>query len=115
MSEEEVLVRRDPSPDTEFEPAMAQRIEHDQLFEQAHRMVERKADDGRDQLHASRLPCERSQENRLRRRRRQAVPVVLRQVVAVEAACFCPLHELDSLFVELLYRLVAASLDVIED
>ena len=85
MAEQPVLERRDPAPDPEVDPPARELVEHRDLLDEPDRVVQRQARDEQPEAQPLRLARDGGEEDRLRRRRRQRVAVVLGEVVAAEA------------------------------
>ena len=115
MAELQVLERRDPLADAQLKAPVGEHVDHDQVLEQPDRVVQREADNRRDELQPRGLPRHSGQEYRCGRRRGQWVTVVLGEVKGVEAPLLGALERGDPLLVNLLDGLVGLGLDVIED
>ena len=79
------LDRRDPAPDAQLEAAAAERVQHADLLGEPHRVVQRERVDERAEAQPRRALRDGRQEHARRRRQAERRPVVLGEVVRMEA------------------------------
>jgi hypothetical protein len=108
------LDRRDPAPHAHLEPAVAELVEHRDLFGEPQRVIERQEIDHRTETEPLRSLREGRQEDTGRRRHPERRRVVLRHVIAVETGLVVGFGDAQSLVVEVAQRDIA-SVEVVEN
>ena len=107
------LEGRDAAADADLEPAMAQMIEHRDLFDQAQRRIERQQVDQRPEMHLLGRARDRAEIDARRRHHVERRAVMLGHMSALETGLVRGRGELQPL-VELLDERTVVPVDVIE-
>ena len=108
------LDRYRAAPETDFEPAAAQLVEHADLLDQPQRMVQRHRPDQRTETQRACALCHGGEEHAGRGRHAERRRVVLGEVIRIESRAVVGLCNLEAILVIVCER-SAVAVEMIED
>jgi len=114
LAVEHELDRRAPAADADLEPALAQMIEHRNLFGETQRVIERQEIDQRTEAQPPRALRDRREKHAGRRRHAERRRMMLGEVIGVEAEPVIELRDAQPLVIKFGYR-PAATIEMIEN